>query len=297
MTDEPINKDGCSKTFPGWKTDLDLRDLVKLIEPVSLAERPEIGAPEVEPLDATGGSLLAGRGIAPSLGQSTAPPPTLPKKSDTLPASSKISVSEKPTGRRSYVWLIGLGIAAVVTLILLAFALMVMKSTDFRRVSTFEGRYAEEVRLTVRLGEKLPDFSGLLLVANEEKWGQAFSSLDLLGQNTVLYVWGSWNENLVTWSQELNYIRLVDFESFDVQFVGLNLDSSKDVALAAINEELVGWPHVFNQDERQATGIRPMEVLGIESSPVLLLVDATGRLRALGLDPDELVEAYGRLFQ
>ena len=95
----------------------------------------------------------------------------------------------------------------------------------------------------------------------------------------------------------MNHIRLVNFEDKAVQFLGLNLDTQKDDALSALNDDLSKWPHLFNGDNRVGEELRPMFRLGVRSSPLILLIDATGRLRAEGLEPDEVVETYQQLFE
>ena len=156
----------------------------------------------------------------------------------------------------------------------LAFWLM-MKTSDYTAIDTFEGASSNEVQLLVEPGEALPDFTGHLLVEGVHEWNDIVSTEDLIGKNTVMLVWGSWNAELPSWSQDLNYRRQVDFDSSNTQFLGLNLDKSREDALAMLNDDLTGWPHIFNYSEDRQSTDHPMRVLGIEQSPLILLIDST----------------------
>jgi hypothetical protein len=54
---------------------------------------------------------------------------------------------------------------------------------------------------------------------------------------------------------------------------------------------------LFNADDRKVDEERPMFRLGVRSSPLILLIDSTGRLRAEGLEPGEVIEVYQELFE
>lgn len=281
--------------FPGWLPSRNLLELVQLVESTSRLEPSTQKDPEAGGEGRMkGGPLLAGRGLQvssrPTRDDSASPPSSHGATTTQIPVHTK---SGQPRGG---VW-IKLAIGGVAVAGLLVFAWVVMSSSDYSDVATIKGERFESDQLAVEPGELLPSFAGLLLVDNPDRWGDTLSDQDLVGKNTVMLIWGSWNEDLVSWSQDLNYIRLVDFEDKDVQFVGLNLDKSRDVALASLNDDLKKWPHLFNADERKAEEERPMFRLGVRSSPLILLIDSTGRLRAQGLEPGEVVQAYKELFE
>ena len=281
--------------FPGWLPSRSLLDLVQLVEPTSRLEPSTQRDPEAgDGSSIKGGPLLAGRGLQVS---------SRPTRDDSASfasshgaTSTQIPVHTKSGQPSRGVW-IKLAIGGVVVAGLLVFAWVVMSRSDYSNVATIRGERFESDQLAVEPGELLPSFAGLLLIDNPGEWGDTLSDQDLVGKNTVMFIWGSWNEELLSWSQDLNYIRLVDFENKDVQFVGLNLDKSKDDALASLNDDLSKWPHLFNADDRKAEEERPMFRLGVRSSPLILLIDSTGRLRAEGLEPNEVVDAYKELFE
>lgn len=283
--------------FPGWFPNRNLQDLVQLIEPTPrLAPTIREDNSSDRPTGIQGGPLLAGRSLQIHLG--SAKTKASSGESEPLQATTvtQFPVSTKPARSHRGI-LVKLALLLLVVVGLVVFAWVVMKSSDYSDIIHVEGERFESDQLAVELGQTLPSFSGLLLVDNLEEWGDTFSDQDLVGKNTVLFVWGSLNEELVSWSQDLNYIRLVNFEGKNVQFLGLNLDKNRDEALSALNEDLAKWPHLFNGDERKAQEERPMFRLGVRSSPLILLIDATGRLRAEGLGPGEVVEAYRKLFE
>lgn len=295
MTGEFSDSSAKKDAFPNWIRNYELQNLVQLVEP---QPRPDasIKQTEIPTSNATSGSLLAGKILVIRTNDrptSSSTPPGLPPKRVQV---ARIPVNRASTGKPRRGWL-GVGLSLIVLLVLAAFMWTVMKTSDFTDVDVFQGSYSGSLRLNVELGERVPDFTGMLLVEDPDRWGDTFSSADLLGQSTVLFIWGSWNEELTRWAQELNYARLVGLESANVQFVGLNLDRSRETALAAFNEDLISWPHIFNYDNRQENSERPMEILGIQSSPLILLIDATGRLRAQGLAPDNLVEVHAKLLE
>lgn len=293
MSDKTINEP--EETFPGWNPPRNLRDLVRLIEPAPRLE-PHSKIQTEKPTGIHGGPLLAGRGLKVQL-QAAGAMADASSFSETAPVTTaQMPVTSKATKRSRGVPL-KLAIGAAVLVGLLIFAWVVMKSSDYSGLDTIRGERFESDQVAVELGETVPSFSGLLLVDNPDEWGDTFSDQDLVGKNTVMFVWGSWNEELASWSQDLNYIRLVNFEGKDIQYLGLNLDKSKDDALAALNADLNKWPHLFNADERKPDEERPMFRLGVRSSPLILLIDATGRLRAEGLEPSEVVDSYQELFE
>ena len=281
--------------FPGWLPKYNLQDLVQLVEPTPrLDPSTQKGSEAGSGTRMKGGPLLAGRVLQVASGP--AQDPSTSFQASQGAATAQIPVHAKSAQTKRGVWM-KFAMAGLVVVGLLVFARVVIKSSDYSDVVTIKGERFESDQLAVELGKPLPSFSGLLLVDNPSEWGDVLSDQDLVGKHTVMFVWGSWNEELIAWSQDLNYIRLVNFEGKDVQFVGLNMDKSKDDALASLNDDLSKWPHLFNADYRRAAEERPVFRLGVRSSPLILLIDSTGRLRAEGLEPGEVVEAYQELFE
>jgi len=294
MVDKSSDRGQNKGRFSGLNPDYDLNQLVQLIERLPRSPEPQNSLKDssIKPGNET---LLAGRKLTvlPRIvgtGFATAAGQAEPLSSvSRIPAAAR----SKANHRRLLIKTGGL-LLVVVALALFAWALM--KSSDFTDVEHYQGVFAEDVHLSFSPGDPVPAFAGFYLVDSVDSWGDTFSDQDLIGKNTVIFVWGSWNEELLSWSQDINYQRLVDLENGNVQFVGLNIDQSKTDALSKLNEDLSTWPHIFNYDEQVEEQNRLMQVLGIQSSPLILLVDSTGRLRGQGLSPDELVEAYRTLF-
>ena len=279
----------------GSNQEYDLNQLVQLIE--RLPRPPEPKKSVNDDFNKTkGDSLLAGRKLVAPSGSVTPTDSSTSEQTDPVSSVSRIRTASKaqPDYKRLLMkaggFLLGMGVLAVV-------ALLVIKSSDYTDVENFEGDFANDVHLSVSPGESIPAFDGILLVDSADSWGDTFSNEDLIGKNTVIFVWGSWNEELLSWSQDLNYTRLVDLENANVQFLGLNIDQTKMDVLDKLGDDLRTWPHIFNYDNQVEEHKRLMQVLGIQSSPLILLVDSTGRLRGHGLSPDELVEAYRKLFE
>jgi hypothetical protein len=291
------NTDSSEGVFSGWIPNLNLQELVQLVE-TAPRPKPSISKDsEAERIPSIkGGPLLAGRELRIQLSPATSATASGEVKSSKVVTVTQIRVAAKPTHSNRGI-LLKFAIASLVVVGLVVFALVVMKSSDYSDVAVVKGERFENDHLAVDLGDALPDFYGLLLIDDLENFGDTLSGQDLVGKNTVLFVWGSWNEELVSWSQNLNYIRLVNFEGKNVQFLGLNLDKNRDEALSALNEDLAKWPHLFNADDRKVDEERPMFRLGVRSSPLILLIDSTGRLRAEGLEPGEVIEVYQELFE
>lgn len=287
--------------FPGWNTDYDLMELVRIIRPILTRvldpdEGSTKGSVKTDRSILTEGSLLAGKQVV--LGSIQTADPTSPlteASSEDRQVQTLAALSGTP--RRNPVLLIwSMATMGALVFMALGFWLM-MKTSDYTAIDTFEGAGSIEIQLVVEPGEALPDFTGHLLVEGVHEWNDFVSKDDLIGKNTVMLVWGSGNAQLPYWSRELNNRRLVDFDSSKTQFLGLNLDKSREDALAMLNDDLAGWPHIFNYSEDQQSTYHPMGILGIEQSPLILLIDSTGRLRAKGLKPEEVVEAYRTLFE
>ena len=281
--------------FPGWNLNYDLSDLVGIIRPFQKRDLAS-GRGSTDRVVSTEGSLLAGKKVVVDSVQEGHQPSALADgssagRSGQAPTVLAASRRQDPT---NYFWLL----ATTAALAILAFGFWwMMWSSDYSGVDHIGGAGSKDVQLWVEPGETLPDFTGHLLVEGIHEWNGVVSTADLYGKNTVMLVWGSGNTELPSWSQALNQLRLVYFDASKTRFVGLNLDTSREDALAVLNEDLLGWPHIFNYSPHQASTDHPRRILGIEGSPMILLIDATGRLRAKGLKPEELVEACRSLFE
>ncbi len=332
MAEESQQPSAKPEQFPGWIPDCDLMRLVRLVSlsPLSTRTRdlarishlpsecdisqsstalrndgagadfPGFGSLQgvnpAAPSVPTGGSLLAGKKVVIRTLQDDHQP------SDVAVASSEDGHVQRlpqytgsPGKSRLVFHCLMAAIGALVCMALVSW--LAMKKLDFTNIKTFPGSGSDDIDLLVEPGEALPDFTGHLLVQGVNQWNDTVSTEDLIGKNTVMLVWGSWNEELLSWSQDLNYQRLVDFDSSNTRFLGLNLDKSREDAMATLNEDMAGWPQIFNYSEYQESAAHPMQILGIQQSPLILIIDSTGRLRAQGLKPGEVVEAYRTLFE
>ena len=253
------------------------------------------GGGPADPSVPTGSSLLAGKKVVVRSIQDAHRPSNLPvARSEDAHVQRLPEYTGSPGKSRLVFHCLMAAVGALACMALVSW--LVMKTLDFTNLKTFPGAGSDDMHLLVDPGEALPDFTGHLLVEGVNQWNDTVSTEDLIGKNTVMLVWGSWNEELVAWSQDLNYQRLVDFDSSNTRFLGLNLDKSREDAMATLNEDMADWPHIFNYSENQESAAHPMQLLGIQQSPLILIIDSTGRLRAQGLKPGEVVEAYRTLF-
>ena len=295
MAEESQERPARAERFPGWNTDYDLMELVGIIKPFQTRDlASEEGS--TDRFDSSEGSLLAGKKVVISSVQTAHQASHLPEAGSEDRYVQTMAAFTGSRRRNPVIlnWL--MAIMGALVFMALVFWLM-MKTSDYTAINTFGGAGSNEIHLLVEPGEALPDFTGHLLVEGVHEWNDSVSTEDLIGKNTVMLVWGSWNAELLSWSQALNYQRLVDFDSSNTQYLGLNLDKSREDALAMLNEDIAGWPHIFNYSEYQKSTDHPMQLLGIEQSPLILLIDSTGHLRAQGLRPEEVVEAYRTLFE
>lgn len=295
MAEEPQEPPARPAPFPGWNPDHDLMELVRIIRPFQ-TRVPDSDEGSTDRSVSTEGSLLAGRKVVIGSIQAAHPTSDLPEAiSEDRHVRTLVTLTGSPG---KYPAILNWFLAAMGALVLLAVVFwLMMKASDYTALKTIAGAGSDEIQLLVQPGEALPDFTGHLLIEGVHEWNDFVSTEDLIGKNTVMLVWGSWNPELLSWSQALNYQRLVDFDSSNTRFLGLNLDKSREDALAMLNEDMAGWPHIFNYSENQESTDHPMQLLGIGQSPLILLIDSTGRLRAKGLQPDEVVEAYRALFE
>ena len=295
MAEESQEPPARPEPFPGWNPDHDLMELVGIIRPFQtrVSDSDEGSTDRSVSIE---GSLLAGKKVVIGSIQAADQTSHFPEAiSEDRHVRTLVSLTGSP-GKYPVIlnWLM----ATVGALVFLAVVFwLMMKASDYTAVKTFAGAGSNEIQLLVQPGEALPEFTGHLLVEGDHEWNGFVSTEDLIGKNTVMLVWGSWNAELLSWSQDLNYQRLVDLDSSNTRFLGLNLDKSREDALAMLNEDISGWPHIFNYSENQESTDHPMQLLGIEQSPLILLIDSTGRLRAKGLQPEEVVEAYRALFE
>ncbi len=295
MAEEPQDPPARPEPFPGWIPDYDLMGLVGIIRPFQ-TRVSDSDEGSTDHSVSTEGSLLAGKKVVIGSMQATHPTSNLPEAiSEDRHVRTLVALTGSP-GKNPVIlrWLL----AAMGALVFLAVVFwLMMNASDHTAVKIFTGAGSKEIQLLVEPGEALPEFTGHLLVEGVHEWNGFVSTEDLLGKNTVMLVWGSWNAELHSWSQDLNYQRLVEFDSSNTRFMGLNLDKSREDALAMLNEDMAGWPHIFNYSENQESTDHPMQLLGIGQSPLILLIDSTGHLRAKGLKPKEVVEAYRALFE
>ena len=269
--------------FPGWNPDYDLMELVGIIRPFQ-TRVPDSDEGSTDRSVSIEGSLLAGKKVVIGSIQAADQTSHFPEAiSEDRHVRTLVALTGSP-GKHPVIlnWLM----AAMGALVFLAVVFwLMMKASDYTAVKTFAGAGSNKIQLLVQPGEALPEFTGHLLVEGDHEWNGFVSTEDLIGKNTVMLVWGSWNAELLSWSQDLNYQRLVDLDSSNTRFLGLNLDKSREDALAMLNEDIAGWPHIFNYSENQESTDHPMQLLGIGQSPLILLIDSTGRLRAKGLQP------------
>lgn len=295
MAEESQEPPARPEPFPGWIPDYDLMELVGIIRPFQ-TRVSDSDEGSTDHSVSTKGSLLAGKKVVIGSIQAAQGTSYSPEAiSEDRDVRTLVALTGTP-GKYPVIlnWLM----AAMGALVFLAVVFwLMMKASDYTAVKTIAGADSNEIQLLVQPGEALPDFTGHLLVEGVHEWNDFVSTEDLIGKNTVMLVWGSWNSELLSWSQDLNYQRLVDFDSSNTRFLGLNLDKSREDALAMLNEDMAGWPHIFNYSEHQESTDHPMQLLGIGQSPQILIIDSTGRLRAKGLKPKEVVEAYRTLFQ
>lgn len=118
-----------------------------------------------------------------------------------------------------------------------------------------------------------PTFEGELLD------GTAFESASLAGSITVLNFWGSWCAPCRVETPEFQRV-FADFRQFDVRFIGVDVEDTRQSAQAFADQLGAEYPSVFDPRGDVAMAFRgfPADVV-----PSTILLDRAGRVAAVYL--------------
>ncbi len=114
--------------------------------------------------------------------------------------------------------------------------------------------------------------------------GRATSLSSYRGRTVLIYYWATWNDQAAKEVELFNELRK-KYAKDGFSIIGVNVDSSKDDAVAFLRKHAAPWPHLHEAgglDSRLATN------LGVLTLPAMLLIDKDGTVISRNMNIGEL---------
>lgn len=103
--------------------------------------------------------------------------------------------------------------------------------------------------------------------------GEPFDLARLKGRPVVIHYWATWCESC---KQDMKLLRQLQakYQSAGLQIVGVNVDSSRNLATQFLQDNSAPWTHLYEDGGLEASGLAKQ--LGVQTLPMMLLVNADG---------------------
>lgn len=116
--------------------------------------------------------------------------------------------------------------------------------------------------------------------------GDRFSLADMRGQPIVIHYWATWCEPC---KQDMKRLRHLQAQFKGLQLVGVNVDTTRDLAAGYLNENALPWIQLFEEGGLESSPLA--KAFGVQTLPTMMLVDKNGKVvrhnvRATELDPE-----------
>jgi len=105
--------------------------------------------------------------------------------------------------------------------------------------------------------------------------GEAFDLAKLSGRPVIIHYWATWCD---VCKQDMKVIRQLQakYQSAGLQVVGVNVDATRDDAVAYLKENAAPWIHLFEDGGLESSGLAKQ--LGVQTLPMMILVDSAGKV-------------------
>ena len=105
--------------------------------------------------------------------------------------------------------------------------------------------------------------------------GEPFDLARLQGKPVVIHYWATWCEAC---KQDMKMLRQLQakYQSAGLQIVGVNVDSTRNQAVAYLQANSAPWTHLYEDGGLESSGLSKQ--LGVQTLPMMLLIDADGRV-------------------
>ncbi len=113
--------------------------------------------------------------------------------------------------------------------------------------------------------------------------GETFDTRSLEGRIVVIHYWASWSEPSVRDMSMLQSLKLKYGNR--VALVGVNVDAESAPAVAVTQKNKYSWPHLYSKGGMES---QLANQLGVVSVPMMIVVDATGKVVKTGVHSAEL---------
>ena len=136
------------------------------------------------------------------------------------------------------------------------------------------------------IGKQLPPFTATAVN------GRTVSGSDLRGKVAVVHTWSTWNYESQDVQRRIRYAKN-DYGA-RLAVLGINIDGSKHDCEEFLKRDSLPWPTVC--DEKMFEG-ELMEKLGLSTVPDNIVIDASGKIVARGLLPDDMKKKLEELLK
>lgn len=136
----------------------------------------------------------------------------------------------------------------------------------------------------VKVAEAAPSFNVTALD------GKVYSNASLKGRYVLLDFWATWCGPCVREVPHMLEVHKRFGSRPDFVILGLSLDREKPKLEAFVKQREIAWPQVFAQE---GGAVAMAEEYGVEAIPTLILVGPDGKVIAVGLRGENIVERVG----
>ncbi len=150
-------------------------------------------------------------------------------------------------------------------------------ATEFRGTDTAERAAGAIVRLQ-SVGKEV-ELEGTTIQ------GKAFRLSQLRGHPVVLHYWATWCEPC---KQDMKRLRSLQarYQRAGLQIVGVNIDNSREKAVAFLKENSLPWIQLFEDGGLEGSPLAKQ--FGVQTLPTMMLIDSKGRVVRHNVGESEL---------
>jgi thiol-disulfide isomerase/thioredoxin len=112
---------------------------------------------------------------------------------------------------------------------------------------------------------------------------QPFSLADLRGRPVVIHYWATWCEPC---KQDMKQLRRLQARYKDLQLVGVNVDTTRNLAAEYLRQNSLPWSQLFDEGGLESSPLA--KAFGVQTLPTMMLVDQAGKVVRHNVRADEL---------
>ena len=103
--------------------------------------------------------------------------------------------------------------------------------------------------------------------------GKQFSLSKLRGNPVVIHYWATWCEPC---KQDMKLLRRLQARYRDLELVGVNVDTSRDLATSFLKDNSLPWTQLFEDGGLESSPLS--NEFGVQTLPTMMLIDRTGKM-------------------